>query len=107
GRDAGLRGLGNERQQDAGDGGGLAGAGAAGDEQQGVVECGVDGLGLEVVGGCRGKRGFGRRDRGVADAVEAGGEAAFVFAVAAQVDQAVFVDERGVGGGFGFAGVGV
>src|SRR3546814_526708 len=34
-----------------------------------------------------------------ADAVEAGGEVAFVFAVAAEVDEAMFVDERGVGGG--------
>src|SRR3546814_4283640 len=32
-----------------------------------------------------------------ADAVEAGGEVAFVFAVAAEVEEAVFVDEGGVG----------
>src|SRR3546814_7540659 len=42
-----------------------------------------------------------------ADAVEAGGEVAFVFAVAAEVEEAVFVDEGGVGGGFGGGGVGV
>src|SRR3546814_8758662 len=42
-----------------------------------------------------------------ADAVEAGGAVAFVFAVAAEVDEAMFVDERGVGGGFGGGGGGV
>src|SRR5690606_24096870 len=67
-------------------------------------------------GSCRGRRreqlGEHRRERfnvagigrGGGDAVQAGGEAAFVFAVAAQVEQAVFEHQRGVGGRF-FVGV--
>src|SRR3546814_20383434 len=41
-----------------------------------------------------------------ADAVEAGGEVAFVFAVAEEVEEDVFVDEAGGGGGMGGGGVG-
>src|SRR5690606_3691123 len=40
---------------------------------------------------------------GATDAAQAVGQAALVFAVAAQVDEAVFVHERGGGGGFGIA----
>src|SRR5690606_34705738 len=40
-----------------------------------------------------------------ADAAQAGGQAALVLAVAAQVEQAVFEDEGRFGGGFGVAGV--
>jgi hypothetical protein len=50
-RVAGLPCLGDEEHQHAGDGGGLAGAGAAGDEEQGVVEGGLGGLGLVVLVG--------------------------------------------------------
>src|SRR3546814_9308010 len=62
----------------------------------------------EGVGGEWGRGCGGGSVEGVgADAVEAGGEVAFVFAVAAEVEEAVFVDEGGVGGGFGGGGVGV
>src|SRR5690606_3851565 len=45
---AGLQRLGHQQHQHAGDGGGLAGSGATGDQQQAVVECGGGGLGLQV-----------------------------------------------------------
>ena len=123
----GLQRLGDQQHQHAGDGGGLAGAGAAGDQQQVVVQRRGGGLGLQVfatgvfgeepeeelreVRGHLGALPFGvfnsicgiRRD--AADAAQAFGQAALVLAVAAQVDQAVLEHERGVGGGFGVAGV--
>src|SRR5690606_4281369 len=49
-RVAGLDGLGDQQHQHAGDGGGLAGAGAAGDEQQAVPERGGGRPGLAVFG---------------------------------------------------------
>src|SRR5690606_22546452 len=117
---AGLQGLGHQQHQHAGDGGGLAGAGAAGDQQQVVVQGCGGGLGLQVfasgsfgeepgeevrqVRGHLGALPFGvfnrscgiRRD--AADAAQAFGQAALVLAVAAQVNEAVLEHERGVGG---------
>src|SRR3546814_13873106 len=76
---------------------------------RGVRGLGWVGRGLgEQLGEERGQGFGGGGVEGVgADAVEAGGEVACVFAVAAEVDEAVFGAEPGVGGGFGGGGVGV
>ena len=84
-------------------GGGLAGAGAAGDQQQRATqgECGGAGL---VVAFMRSRK--QRREQGCdtfdccfrhhtrGDAPQLQGEAAFVFAIAAQIQQAMLEDER-------------
>jgi hypothetical protein len=83
--------------------GGLAGAGTTGDQQQRAAqgECGRAGL-VITIDGIREQRREQRRDRFDAcsqhrlgcDAQELQREAAFVFAIAAQVQQAVLEDER-------------
>lgn len=133
--------LGDSQQQQPGDGGGLAGAGPAGDQQQRAAQCERGGLGLAVGGGRRRLRALlverwrgqaraltrasgtlFRRERGClreqlreqrgqrgrvegrlrvgGDAAQALRQAAFVLAVAAQVEQAVFEHQRAVGRGW-------
>ena len=107
-RAAGLQRLGDAQHQQARDRGGLAGAGATGDEQQCTPQCKRGGAGLAVVVASVGEQaGEQRRERGAAgirhrlrgDALQLQCKPAFVFAIAAQVEQAVFEDERGGFGG--------
>ena len=107
-RAAGLQCLCDAQHQQARDRGGLAGAGAAGDEQQCTPQCKRGGAGLAVVvAGVGEQAGEQRRERGAAgirhrlrgDALQLQCKPAFVFAIAAQVEQAVFEDERGGFGG--------
>src|SRR5690606_12360434 len=92
------RGLGEELGEEAGQGGGDLGGFVAGRRRGGAPICPSG-----ILPRRRGKRCGGGA---VADAAQAGGQAAIVLAVAAQVEQAVFEDEGRVGGGFGVAGVG-
>ncbi|UWX04027.1 hypothetical protein H1235_00335 [Pseudoxanthomonas sp. NC8] len=120
---AGLRGGGDAQDQHARDGGGLAGAGAAGDQQQRATQGECGGTGLAVVRGGGRKQlleqrcehgEVERRHPGAAgaqrlcgDPAQARGQAAFVLAVAAQVEQAAFEDQRlGLGDVIGVAGRG-
>ncbi|KAG0733012.1 hypothetical protein G6F23_013756 [Rhizopus arrhizus] len=109
---AGLPGLCGQQQQQARDGGGLAGTGAACDQRQRMSQGHAGRARLVIFAAGRLREQMReqwcqrchvrRRQRMPANALQAGDQLAFVLAVAAQVEQSVFQHQRRIlGDGIG------